>query len=244
MVQLSDVQFTLVVLAGLLIVCIAGVVIYYISRKYPKKTTKLDPMFKAFYVWFLLLIGYVIIFLLGIRTQDDAKGDLKWLIIALVVLVLFYTIVSFYVNRTIPSYKLWKEYVLPDVKKFWNAEPYAGYGYISGMLMHKVIDVGSNKAVSAYLQDANIKTNKVEVFYGQAFFANMFPFLAVRDKYTGEDLMLVKPPVLTIALMQRFLGEQVVSSFQSALDLYDTEEHMPSQQYGVRNNNQQSGVTT
>ena len=84
----------------------------------------------------------------------------------------------------------------------------------------------------------------MEVFYGQAFFANMFPFLAVRDKYTGEDLMLVKPPVLTIALMQRFLGEQVVSSFQSALDLYDTEEHMPSQQYGVRNNNQQSGVTT
>ena len=99
--ELTDTQMVLVVLAGLLIICVAGVTIFYISKKYPGQKTKLDPMFKAFYVWFLLLIGYVVIFLLGIRNRDEAKGDIKWLIIALVVLVLFYTIVSFYINRTI-----------------------------------------------------------------------------------------------------------------------------------------------
>lgn len=233
MVQLTDTQFMLIVLAGLLIICIAGIGVYYISKKYPSKKGKLDPIFKAFYVWFLLVIGYVIIFLIGLRDRNEARGDLKWLIIALVVLVLFYAMVSLFVNRPIPSYKLWREYVLPDVKKFWNAEPYVGSAYVTGMLMHKVLEIGRVPEVEKTLLEMGSRpSNKVDVFYGQAIFSNVFPFLAVRNKYTGEDIMLVRPPVLTVALVQRFLGEEIVSSFTNVLGAYDTEEshNQPQQQ--------------
>ena len=225
MVELTDTQFSLVVLGAMLLIIIGSLGIFWISRRYPPtRKTKADPLFKAFYVWIILLLGYGIIVLLGIRTQADAKSDVKWLIIALVVLIIFYGIVSYFVNRPIPSYKLWKQYVLPNAKKYWGAEPYAGAGYFSGMTFHKVIDLERNPSVKIYLQDSGKVAEKIDVFYGQVFMGNVFPFLAGVNKYTGEDLIMARPPILTTALIQTFLGEELVSSFTPELSKYGIEE--------------------
>ena len=222
---LSDTQFSFVVLIAMAIVIFGAVFLFWISRKYPPtKKTKADPLFKAFYVWIILLLGYGIIVLLGIRTQSDARRDIKWLILALIVLMVFYGIVSFFTNRPIPSYKLWKEYVLPNVKKYWGAEPYVGAGYFSGMIFHKVIDLEKNSRVKLQLADMGKVAEKIYVFYGQAYLGNIFPFLAGVNKYTGEDIILARPPILTTALIQTFLGEELVSSFTPELSKYATSE--------------------
>ena len=225
MVQLTEIQFVYVVLGAMLVIVLGAVTIFWVSRKYPPtKKSKADPLFKAFYVWIILLLGYGVIVLLGIRTQDDAKSDVKWLIIALVVLLIFYGIVSYFTNRPIPSYRLWKEYVLVNVKKYWGAEQYSGSGYFSGMIFHKVIDLERNSQVKMYLQDMGKVADKIDVFYGQAQLGNIFPFLAGVNKYTGEDIILARPPILSLALIQTFLGEELVSSFAPELSKYAVQE--------------------
>lgn len=218
------------IVLGLIAVIGGAVAAYWISRKYPNKKQKADPIYKAFFVWLLLLLGYGIVVLIGIRQQQDTKGDLKWLVIALIVLVLFYAVVSYFVARPIPSYKLWMQYVLPDVKRYWNAEPYVGQGYFNGMIFHKVVDINNNQKIKQYLTELGKPAEKVDVFYGQAYFGNIFNFLAVRNKYTGEDIMLTRPPILTSVLIQKFLGEELVSSFAPALNQYDTQEDQHTQQ--------------
>jgi hypothetical protein len=218
---LTEKEFTWVLVAAIAVICLTGVLVFWISRKYPSRRTKADPIFKAFFVWILLVLGYGLIVLLGLRTQEDARSDVKWLILALVVLVLFYAIVSYFSGKPIPSYRLWMEYVLVDVKRFWNAEPYAGEGYFPGMIFHKVIDIEKNVRVKQYLAELGTPAEKVDVFYGMAKFGNVFNFLAVRNKYTGEDVMMARPPTLTVALIQKFLGEELVSSFAPILSQYD-----------------------
>lgn len=234
---LTETQFVLVVLGAMLIIALSAFGLFLVSRKYPPvKKGKADPLFKAFYIWIILLLGYGIIVLLGIRTQQDATRDIKWLILALLVLILFYGIVSYFTHRPIPSYKLWKEYVLPSVKRYWGAEPYAGSGYFTGMIFHKVIDLEKSPKVRIYLEDIGKTADKLDIFYGQAFMGNIFPFLAGVNKYTGEDLILARPPILTTALVQVFLGEELVSSFTPELSKYGEQEEgiaQPQKQVAV-----------
>ena len=225
MPELTQMQFIIVILSAMLIIVMSAVIIFWISRRYPPtKKSKADPMFKAFYVWIILLLGYGIIVLLGIRTQNDAKSDVKWLIVALVVLLMFYALVSFFTNRPISSYKLWKEYVLVNVKKYWGAEQYVGAGYFSGMIFHKVIDLERSPDIKMYLADMGKVADKIDVFYGQAMLGNVFPFLAGVNKFTGEDILLARQPILSLALIQTFLGEELVSSFTPELAKYATQE--------------------
>jgi len=225
MATLTDTQFSLIILGAMLIIAVSALGLFWVSRRYPPtRKSKADPLFKAFYIWIVLLLGYGIIVLLGIRTQENAKADIKWLILSLFVLILFYALVSYFVNKPIPSYRLWKEYVLPNVKQYWGAEPYAGAGYFSGMIFHKVIELERSPMIKLSLQEMGKTADKIDVFYGQAYMGNMFPFLAGVNKYTGEDLLLARPPILTIALMQNFLGEELVSSFTPELSKYGNEE--------------------
>ena len=238
MPELTQTQFIIIILSAMLIIVLGSVFIFWISRRYPpSKKSKADPLFKAFYIWIILLLGYGIIVLLGIRNQEDAKSDVKWLIVALVVLLIFYAVVSYFTNRPISSYKLWKEYVLVNVKKYWGAEPYVGHGYFSGMIFHKVIDIERNPQVKLYLQDMGKVADKIDVFYGQAKLGNIFPFLAGVNKYTGEDIILARPPILTTALIQTFLGEELVSSFAPELSKYAVQEEgiaQPKQEVTVQ----------
>ena len=235
--QITDLQYAWLILGAMLIVVLGALLIFWVSRKYPPASkSKADPFFKAFYVWILLLLGYGIIVLLGIRTQEDAKSDVKWLIVALISLLVFYAIVSYFTSRPIPSYRLWKEFVLVNVKKYWGAEPYVGAGYFSGMIFHKVIELERNPRVKMYLQDSGKVADKIDVFYGQATLGNIFPFLAGVNKYTGEDLIMARPPILTTALIQTFLGEELVSSFTPELAKYDTQTEpmaRPQKEVGV-----------
>ena len=210
---------------------------YYVSRKYPKRTEKRDPLQKAFTLWIMLLIGYGLIVIFGFRSQEEAKGDVKYLVIALFLLIAIYGIVSWLINKPIPSHKLYIKYVLPDVKRFWNAEPYAGQAYFNGMIFHKVIDVERSPRMKQYLIEMGKTAEKMDVFFGQAMFGNVFKYLAVRDKYTGEDVMMARPPILTESLLMKFLGEDIVSSFSPTVNEYDTQTEgtqAPQQQTEIR----------
>ena len=237
MPKLTDMQFSLIILGAMLIIALAGVMLYWISKKYPAtRKTKADPLFRAFYLWIVILLAYGVIVLLGIREHEDTVKDVKWLIMVLFVLILFYGIVSYYVNKPIPSYRLWQEYVLPNVKKYWGAEPYVGAGYFTGMIFHKVIDIEKSPQIKLHLADMGKVTDKLDVFYGQAFMGNVFPFLAGVNKYTGEDLILARPPILTTALIQIFLGEELVSSFTPELSKYGEQEEgiaQPQKEVGI-----------
>mgnify|MGYP001566119487 CR=1 FL=1 len=236
---LTESQFIWTVLGAMSIIVVGTVLVFWIMRRYPPvKKTKTVPLYWAFVIWIMLLLGYGIIVLLGIRTQEDAKADVKWLIISLFVLMIFFSIVSYFTNRPIPSYKLWKEYVLVNVKKYWGAEPYIGEGYFTGMIFHKVIDLEKSPQAKKYLADMGKTSEKIDVFYGNAFFGNVFPFLAGVNKYTGEDLIMARPPILTVALIQLFLGEELVSSFAPELSKYATEEE------GIAHPQQHTGVKT
>lgn len=236
--NLTDTQFSLIVLGAMLIIAVGAFSIFWVSRKYPPlKKNKADPLFKAFYVWIVLLLGYGVIVLLGIREQTDAKSDVKWLIVALVVLILFYGLVSFFINRPIPSHRLWKEYVLVNVKRYWGAEPYVGAGYFTGMIFHKVIDLEKNASLKMNLAEMGKIAEKIDVFYGYAHMGNIFPFLAGVNKYTGEDIIMARPPILTASLIQTFLGEELVSSFSPELSKYAGQEEgiaSPRQEMAVQ----------
>lgn len=238
MVNLTDAQLAWVVLGAMLIVVLGAITVFWISRKYPPtRKTKAVPLYWAFVIWIMLLLGYGLIFLFGWRGQTEAKSDVKWLIIALIVLILFFAITSFFTNRPIPSFRLWREYVLVNVKKYWGAEPYVGSGYFTGMIFHKVIDLERSPTVKMYLADMGKVADKIDVFYGQAQLGNVFPFLAGVNKFTGEDLIMARPPILTTALIQTFLGEELVSSFTPELAKYTTQEEgiqQPQQQVEVR----------
>src|SRR3990167_3539027 len=186
---LTEQQLVWAVLGGMAVIVVGAITIFWVSRKYPPtRKTKAVPLYWAFVIWILLLLGYGIIILLGIRNQSDAKSDVKWLILALFVLMLFFGLVSFFVSRPIPSYTLWKKYVLVYVKKYWGAEPYAGAGYFTGMIFHKVIDLENNSKLKIYLNEVGKVSDKIDIFYGQAILGNLFPFLAGVNKYTGEDI--------------------------------------------------------
>lgn len=222
MVEFTDNQITIIVLVAMGIVAIALVLMFWIGRKYPSKKAKQDPIYKAVTVWLILMLVYGLFFVIGARDREDVKKDLKWMVIAGVILILYYAIASYFINRPIESFKLYEQYVLTDVKKQWNAEPYAGSGYFMGLVLSMVIEPNKNKQVQMMLAESGGVSDKVEVFYGQAMLGNVFPFLSVRNKYTGERLMLAKPPILTTALLHKFLGEEIVSSFAPYINQYDS----------------------
>jgi hypothetical protein len=221
-----------VIVAIVIVIAIAAIVLFWISRKYPKQREKPDPLFKAARLWIVILFAYFLLLLFEIRNREEARKDAKWLVIIFLVLVFWYAVVSTLRNRPIPSFRLWTEFVLPNVKKYWYAEPYAGKGHFTGMIFHKSIDVEKNPEVKKYLADLGKPIDRVDVFYGQAYFTSPFHFLAVVNKFTREDVMMARPPILTIALIQKFLGEEMVSNFSPIISQYDTqmEGMQPAQQ--------------
>lgn len=228
---LTEQQLVWAVLGGMAVIVVGAITIFWVSRKYPPtRKTKAVPLYWAFVIWILLLLGYGLIFLFGWRSQADAKADVKWLVISLVVLIVFFAVASYFTARPIPSDRLWKEFVLPDVKRQWGGEPYVGAGYFSGLILSMVIEPRKHEFMRSMIGQQGMSVpEKVEVFYGNSFFGNVFPFMSVRNKYTGERNLLVRPPILTTSLIQRFLGEELVSSFTPELSKYAEQEENISQ---------------
>ena len=217
--QLSDQQLYWII-AILFAVTVAGIVFaFYISRKYPKRVAKVNPLYQAVYLFALLFALYLVSFLLGLRTRENFQKDFKWILGTGILLVAFFMLVSWLSKRPIKSIVLYNKYIIPDAREYWKAEVYTGAAYALGMLAHKVIDVQKNK----YTSDLGVIEDKVDVFLCQMKAAgNIRKFLSVRNKFTGEDLQMMENPSLEV--QRELFGEEVISSYQHPLSAYDTQQ--------------------
>lgn len=216
-------QFQLGIVVSLLwigvVILIIGV--YWISKRYPKKKEKLDPIYKGVFLVLLIFLVHATAVAIGVLSQDTLKENLYLYAIAIVVAIIFYSLVGFFANRTIPSWKLWKNYVLPEIKRFWGAEPYKGKGYGMAMSFYQTIE-GTNKSALLAREGIEIDAEKVQVFIGKVIFANIFEYLAVANKKTGEILRLqARPP---LSQKQELTTRDFISSYQHPLEEFDTKE--------------------
>lgn len=218
--ELTQFQFALILWLVFVVVVIGVIIYFYIARKYPKKEKATNPIFQAVAIWGILFLFYLLFAALGFRTQEEARNDVKWWLLLGIVLILFFTIQAYFYKKPIPSYKLWQHYVLPLVKQYWNAEPYKGKAYCRGMLFHRTIKLGESNELKGYLGKKSEGIDKVDVFLGQAKFANIFMFLMVMNKYTGEDLEAIAQPMLTMDIVKRLLGKEAVSSYEQFSSQY------------------------
>lgn len=216
--------FTLV----LLILVTAAVFLFWIIRTHPQQKAKLDPIYKGTFLSILLYIVFVITpFIFGIIEKETAKKASFWFIGVTIALVAFYGfIVPFFLNKPIPTIKLWEQYVLPEVRALFGGENYHGDAYRPPFLFSRVIP----STYSTYLQESGIKATLVEVFltqhvYGNRNTGNIFSVLSIRDKMTGEGLERHMNPPLSI--VNELLGREVTRSYKQQLEEYDTQSIEP-----------------
>ena len=214
---LTETQFTYVLIAIIFSLVLMFVLMFWVSRKYPKKQKKANPMLQGVIVFALFFTLYLIYASLGFRTSEEVKEDTKWIIGAAVVVILFFMIASYLSNKPISAWKLWG-YVLEDANKFWDAEPYVGHGHIHGLIGHKVVTTEQ----SPFLMEQGVRDDTVHVFLGELFCATVFKILAVRNKFTGEDLLMWRNP--TANIINELFGEDIISSYKHPLKEYDTQE--------------------
>lgn len=212
--ELTQFQFALILWMVFVVIVIALLYGFWVSRKYPKQKQQQNPIFQAVVIWCILFFFYLLFAALGFRTQEEVRSDAKWWIALGIVLILFFTIQSYFYKKPIPSIKLWHYYVLPLVKQYWNAEPYKGVAYARGMLFHRTIKLSENKVIREFLRGKGDNVEIVDVFLGHARFANTFMFLMVMNKFTGEDLEAIAQPILTMDIVHRLLGKEAVSSYE------------------------------
>ena len=205
--------------------------LYWINRKYPKRKEKLDPIYKGVILVLVIFLVHVTAVAIGVLEQDSIKENLHWYGIAIVVAIAFYAIVSYFSNRIIPSYKLWKYYVMPEINRFWNAKPYVGKGYSMAMSFYQVIE-GNAQAKILRTQGLSDQIDKVQVFMGKVHFANVFEYLAIANKKTGEILRLQANPPLS--QKQELTTRDFMSSYQYNFEDYGTQQE-PEKEIEVRN---------
>src|SRR3990167_49732 len=225
--DLTPFQYALLLWLILGVIVLALVFLFWTSRKYPKPEKQQDPIFKAAKIWLIFFLIYLLFAALGFISREEVREHVKYWVIFAVLLIVFYAIAAYLYKKPIPSWKLWNYYVLPLVKKYWNAAPYAGAAYARGMLFHRTIKLSEHPDVRDLLgrkQESEI----VDVFLGKARFANTFMFVMIMDKYTGEDLEAISQPQLTLDHIRNLLGKNVVSSYESKFKEYATEQEEKS----------------
>ena len=228
--ELTQFQFALVLWLVFAVIVIGGIIYFHTSRKYPKKDKQTNPIFQAVAIWGILFLFYLLFAALGFRNQEEVRGDAKWWLLLGILLILFFTIQAYFYKKPIPSYKLWVNYVLPLVKQYWHAEPYKGIAYARGMLFHRTIKLSENAQFSEFLGKKGKDAEIVDVFLGQARFANTFMFLMVMNKFTGEDLEAIAQPMLTMDIVKRLLGKEAVSSYEQFSQQYASTEQQSNAQ--------------
>jgi len=221
---LSTFQFALIVWLILLTLIIGGIFLFYISRKYRKEKTRSNPILQAAVIFFVLMMIYLAFAAFGFRTQEEVNSDIKYLLLIGLLLVVWFTYASYRSKKTIPPLRMWNNYVLPAVKQYWNAEPYKGSAYVRAWLFHKTIQLGgkseSEQNMTGFLGEKTEGIELVDVFLGQAKFANVFKFLMVMNKYTGEEITSIPEPTLTLDIVKDLLGKEAVSSLKQPLEEY------------------------
>lgn len=220
----AEQQFTPLQLGVIISIMWIGVVVlilglYYLNKKYPSKKGKLDPIYKGVFLVLLVVLTHLTFVAVGALPQDSIQNNLWAYGFALAAAIGFYAVTSYYSNRVIPSHKLWKDYVLPEIKRFWNAEPYIGKGYGMAMTFYQVIEGNKKQQV---MQELGVEEDveKVQVFMGKVYFANIFEYMAVANKKTGEILRLQERPPLS--QKQDLTKRDFMSSEKKQLEEYDT----------------------
>ncbi len=206
---LTQFQLGLIVVGLFLAIVILIGIIFWVSRRYPKKKEKLDPVYKGVFLVLIIFLVHAAAVAIGVLTIDSIQDNLHWYGLAIVLAIIFYMAVGYFAKRTIPGWKLWKLYVLPEVNKFFKGSPYKGVGYADPVTYHRVLEV----AKSRFLREEGVDAEKVQVFLGRAIFSNVFIYIAVANKHTGEVVMLHKNPPLSI--QQELLGKDFVPSYSN-----------------------------
>lgn len=210
--NLTPFQWSLLFLLLVLIIVIGLVMMFWISRKYPSKhKATLDPIFKAILIIVIMFLMHLTAVVFGVLERETLRKSVKWYIVAGIFLIIWYVfIVPYFLNRPIPTWKLYQRYVLPDIRRLYEAEPYIGDAYHSAFQLSRVIP-------SAYLKEYQERgvNSLLEVFLVGVKHANAFFVLMVRDKFTGESMENIKNPQLS--KVNEYMGREVMSAYKEQL---------------------------
>lgn len=225
---LTPFQWSIIILFLIFILALLMGWIYYINRKHPQAKGKLDPLYKAVFIVAFIFILHLTAILFGVLEKESMKSSIWWYIGAAILLVGFYAIyVPYILKKPIPTKKLWKKYVLPDVRDLFQGEIYKGEAYVPPFLFSRVIP----SKYSQSLQQKGIHSDLVEIFLIQVKFANIFFVLEIRDKFTGEGLEHLRDPPKSI--VNELLGREVARSMEEPMQEYDSQPKITEQKTSV-----------
>src|SRR3990167_6911512 len=208
MADLTQFQWALIFIALILGIGIVIVILFWIARKYPSKDTgRTDPFIKTIIIVGLLLIIHVGLIAFGILEQQSLEENIKYYLWLGIILLLWYAvIVPFFLKQPIPTYKLFKRYVMPDIRQLYGGTIYTGQAYLDNFIWSMVVP----SEHSTYMQEQGIFNEMVECFLIQVKSTNPFFVFAIRDKFSGEGLRMHKNP--PVSLLNSYLGKEVTKS--------------------------------
>lgn len=220
--NLTDFQLGILLVGVLFVICLTILGLFLVSRRYPKETTKLDPIYKGVFIILLIFLVHVTVVIFTDITTESLTKAVKWYVIATILLVAFYGFVLPYILRKPKStIKLLNEYVIPDARKLYGGDVYKGVAAVPLFLFSRVVP----SAYSKYLQELGQAPSLVEVFLIRMVYGGkgtMFDVLEIRDKFTGEGLEHHKNPPLSI--LNDLLGREVARSYEKPSEEYETHE--------------------
>lgn len=184
--------------------------LYYISRKYPEKRYKTDPLLKSVAIVGIFLVIFIVAVGIGVIDKEWLQGHLWLFAVALIMLIAAYTWIAYKIKRHIPFEKRYK-IALDDANTYYQARPYVGMGYFPTIGYHNVFEGGLPSKLSKELVVEPL-TATVDVFLLTLKSHVIFRLLIVLNTLTGDNIKMVYEP--SYALQEELLGKQAVSLYK------------------------------
>jgi len=183
--------------------------LFWVSRRYPEKKTKSDPLLKAFVIVGGLLLIALIAVGVGYIDKEWLQQNIKWFFIMLVALIAFYMWVAYRVMKPIPFKKRYA-ITLDDAFEIYRARPYIGMSYFPTLLYHNVFEGELPKEL---MKDKSATlTGTVDAFLLNLKDFTVFALLVVVNVFSGENVKMVRNP--SVSLVQELLGKEAVSVYK------------------------------
>jgi len=200
--------------------------LYYINKKYPEKERKLDPILKSV----LIVGGFLSIFIIAVATgvieKEWLQQNLKWFIIALILLIAFYTYVAYRLRRPIPFNKRFR-IALSDADEYYKGKPVLDMAHFPTILYHNVFEGKLPEKTGRELQ-IELMTGTVDVFLLELKSNVVFSLLIVLNVFTGENIKMVYNP--SYSLQEELLGKEAVSVYKEFKEEFEEKEEEQQEQ--------------
>lgn len=181
----------------------------YLNKKYPEKTTKLDPLIKGLVIGACLFSLLAVSAGVGIIEKEIVEKSLPYIIIITALFIAYFVIKDHYKNKPIKFERRY-QIVMDNIKQFYRGSTYVGKAYDITLRYHSVYEgniptTGDEdiREMITGVVDAFLISVKREVFY---------MVLIIINVYTGENVKMVVNP--SYDLTEELIGKKAVSVYK------------------------------